>query len=116
MKESPYTYFKFNNIGEWISCYIDDTGRKWKDIKVRAFNKDEYHCGFHSFMNYDQACEVFKNIYQIYSNFVLCECRTKFRLIYGIENYEIDDVYYETEICVSRGMKILKEVMDCYSQ
>ena len=105
--------FEFPPIGEWISCYTDVNGLKFPDKLIDPFDEEIlYSCGFHSFMNYEQSQLVFKsNLYNnIIVDCVLCECRAKFRLHYGILNYMIDRKKINTEICVSRGIKILKEL------
>lgn len=108
-------YFKFPPIGEWISCYIDINNERWPNRKIKPFgNNVVYSCGFHSYMDmdYEQICTISENLlfYDRKYNIVLCECRAKFRLYYGIIDCSINGNNISSEICVSRGIKILKEL------
>ena len=101
--------FKFSKI-DWNSCYWSLDKKRFDNIILKN-NRIEYPTGFHSFMDYEQSYKVFNNRYS-YSDsiFVLCECKIKFRLVYGVENYKLNDDDFETKICISRGIKILKEL------
>jgi len=108
--------FVYPDMGKWISCYIDATGQKWPDILIDPICEGiKYSMGFHSYMNYDQAEEIFLTDFKDEKSkkirYALCECRAKFRLYYGIINYVVNtNKEISSELCISRGIKIFKEL------
>lgn len=107
-KKDTNDYFKFNPPGEWISCYIDSNGEEWPNMDIDN-GKVIYPRGFHSYILLPDAVKIYYSKY--YSEHsVLCECRSKFRLIEGTEKFIFDGKELETRVIVSRGIKIVREL------
>jgi hypothetical protein len=96
--------FQFSE-NDWNSCYWDKDQKRFDDIILKN-NNVEYHSGFHSFIEYEESKIVYSKFYdnEIYK--LYC-CQAKFRLLYGTKLYlNIGKV----NVCVSRGIKMLKEL------
>jgi len=121
-------YFYFNNIGEWTSCYLDKFKARWNDKTLIKLTGIEYPMGFHSYMLYEDSLKIFENLNTEprKTDYVLCECRAKYRLLEGEINWVymvgIDDSNYlmsidreinnltPVKVVVTRGIKITKEL------
>lgn len=107
-REDLPDYFKFNSPGKWISCYIDANEKEWPDNNIDN-GKVIYPRGFHSYIFLSDALMIYNSKYHS-DYYVICECRSKFRLIEGIEKFIFDNKEYEIKVIVSRGIKIIGEI------
>lgn len=102
-------YFKFPQIDEWISCYYDTDQNRWDNIMIKNFDI-EYPTGFHSFSSLENSKIIYDLLYNL-PNYKLCKCNIKYRLIEGLKNYEFESGIIQTKILISRGLKIIKEIL-----
>jgi len=106
-------FFAFPPIGEWASCYFDHRGREWNNVDLRIIDDigQKYPTGFHCFLNLDEAKEVYNEFKKNnYHNLRLCKCKSKYRMIFGIEKYSfvgIDEIIWAEKV-VCRGLKIVE--------
>ncbi len=99
-------YFKFPPIDEWISCYCDYDKTSWNNIIIKN-NNIEYPTGFHSFISLEDSKIIINN----QPNYVFCKCKIKYRLAEILKSYEFESGIIQTKILVSRGLKIIKEIL-----
>lgn len=102
-------YFKFPPINEWCSCYWSYDKTRW-DNNIIKFNNIEYPSGFHSFISLEESKIIFNNLYNL-PDYVFCKCEIKYRLLEALKNYEFESGIIQTKILISRGLKIIKEIL-----
>lgn len=101
--------FQFSKL-DWNSCYWDGNKNRFDNIILECNNGDKYECGFHSFTSIETSKIIYNKLYNNH-NYIIYQCRIKYRLAEGTKNYVFEDkIILESRILVSRGIKIIKEI------
>ena len=111
-RKDSLDFFTFPPIGEWISCYIDHTGKEWTNINLMSIeDRNEYPIGFHCFLKLDEAKKVYKEFKRVkHFDIILCKCKSKYRMVFGTEKFsfvKLDEIIC-ADMVVCRGLKIIE--------